>query len=65
MKSAYSIWNKMESKGVSDDALCYEVRDMQDYVQNGTGGNNLTIIRDVMAALTSVRNQWGMKYPFE
>ena len=51
--------------GVSDDALCYEVRDMQDYVQNGTGGNNLTIIRDVMAALTSVRNQWGMKYPFE
>lgn len=51
--------------GSSEKALQYEVEDMQDYVLNGTGESNLQIIRDVMEVLTSVRNQWGMIYPFE
>lgn len=51
--------------GKTEEALQYEVRDMQDYVRNHTGQENLQIIRDVMETLTAVRNQWGMVYPFE
>ncbi len=51
--------------GQSDLALQYEVQDMQDYIANQSGDDNLTIIRDVMETLTEIRMQWGMKYPFE
>lgn len=51
--------------GESDKALQYEVIDMQDYIENQSGDENLTYIRDVMAILTMIRNQWGMVYPFE
>lgn len=51
--------------GNTDSALDYEVLDMQDYIINGTGEQNLQYIRDVMATLTEVRKQWGMIYPFE
>lgn len=51
--------------GSTEKALQYEIEDMQDYVLNGTGEDNLQIVRDVMAILTSVRNQWGLVYPFE
>ena len=52
-------------EGRTEEALQYEVRDMQDYVMNHGGQENLRIIRDVMQVLTAVRNQWGMTYPFE
>ena len=52
-------------EGKTEEALQYEVRDMQDYVLNHSGQENLQIIRDVMQVLTAVRNQWGMSYPFE
>lgn len=51
--------------GRTEDALLYEVQDMQDYVRNHSGQENLGIVRDVMQTLTAVRNQWGMVYPFE
>ena len=51
--------------GNTDSALDYEVLDMQDYIINGTGEQNLQYIRDVMATLTEIRKQWGMIYPFE
>lgn len=51
--------------GKSEEALQYEVQDMQDYVLNQGGQENLEIIRDVMETLTAIRNQWGMVYPFE
>lgn len=51
--------------GESDQALVYEAADMEDYIENGTGEENLQMIRDVMHTLSAVRNQWGMKYPFE
>lgn len=51
--------------GNTDYALDYEVLDMQDYIKNGTGEQNLTYIRDVMSTLTEIRKQWGMVYPFE
>lgn len=51
--------------GETEKALDYEVLDMQDYINNGTGEQNLTYIHDVMATLTQIRKQWGMIYPFE
>lgn len=51
--------------GQAARALEYEVQDMQDYVQNQGGQENLQMVRDVMEILTAIRNQWGMVYPFE
>lgn len=51
--------------GRTEEALQYEVQDMQEYVRSQSGTENLRIIRDVMELLTAVRNQWGMKYSFE
>lgn len=51
--------------GRTEDALQYEVQDMQEYVSSQGGKENLRIVRDVMQTLTAVRNQWGMVYPFE
>lgn len=52
-------------EGRTEDALQYEVQDMQEYVSSQSGKENLGIVRDVMQTLTAVRNQWGMAYPFE
>ena len=51
--------------GKTAEALQYEVQDMQDYVWNHSGKDNLRIVRDVMETLSAIRNQWGMVYPFE
>lgn len=51
--------------GNTELALDYEVRDMENYINNNDGKQNLTYIRDVMATLTEIRSQWGMVYPFE
>ena len=51
--------------GDTAKALDYEVQDMQDYILNHGGQDNLQYIRDVMETLTEIRRQWGMIYPFE
>ncbi|MGI6510963.1 MAG: Gfo/Idh/MocA family protein [Catenisphaera adipataccumulans] len=51
--------------GESQYALDYELQDMEQYVTEHDGKENLQNIRDVMAILTAVRNQWGMKYDGE
>ncbi|MDE7311174.1 MAG: Gfo/Idh/MocA family oxidoreductase [Eubacterium sp.] len=51
--------------GRTEDALLYEVQDMQEYVRSKDGKENLRIVRDVMQTLTTVRSQWGIRYPFE
>lgn len=51
--------------GEEQYALDYEIRDMENYVTQHNGEDNLTIIRDVMWTLTEIRKQWGMIYPFE
>lgn len=63
----YTETGKIEviEEGDSTKALQYEVADMQNYVWNNGGEENLAIVRDVMETLTSIRNQWGMVYPFE
>ena len=51
--------------GRTEDALVYEVEAMEGTVSGTFSDNNLEISRDVMKILSSVRTQWGMKYPFE
>lgn len=51
--------------GRTEDALVYEVEAMEGTVSGTYSDDNLEISRDVMKILSSVRTQWGMKYPFE
>ena len=51
--------------GRTEDALVYEVEAMEGTVSGTFSDNNLEISRDVMKIMSSVRTQWGMKYPFE
>jgi len=51
--------------GKTEDALVYEVEAMEGAVKGTFADDNLEISRDVMKILSSVRTQWGMKYPFE
>lgn len=51
--------------GDSALALDYEIKDMESYILNQNGGDNLNLIRGVMKTLTTIRKSWGMTYPFE
>lgn len=51
--------------GDADLALQYEVKDMQRYVEQGHDDGEFALSVDIMDILTNVRNQWGMKYPFD
>lgn len=51
--------------GQKEEALQYEVRDMEEYVRTESGKENLQMVCDVMDTLSAIRNQWGMVYPFE
>lgn len=53
------------SAGNADQALEYEVSDMQHYIEEGHDEGQLNLSKDVSHILDSVRNEWGMKYPFE
>lgn len=44
--------------------LNYEVRDMQEYITNKTGYEQLQLSIDVSHLLSEVRNQWGFVYPY-
>ena len=51
--------------GKTEDALKYEVEAMEAAVGGEYSDDNTEITRDTMKILTSVKTQWGMKYPFE
>lgn len=51
--------------GKTEDALMYEAKAMEAAVTEGYEDDCLEVTRDVMRILTSVKTQWGMKYPFE
>lgn len=50
--------------GEKEDALFYEIEDMENYVSNKYS-KTLEITSNVMKILTKIRKQWGMIYPFE
>ena len=51
--------------GETAKALNYEVKDMQEYITNNTGDDQLALTVDVTHLLSEIRNQWGFVYPFE
>ena len=54
------------SEGKREDALCYEMQDMEYAVRNGdVTGLRLNETKDVMEIMTRIRKEWGLKYPGE
>lgn len=51
--------------GMSEDALLYEVQDMEVALANPQAEQTLPLSRDVSELMWKVRKQWGMTYPFE
>ena len=53
-------------EGSTADALFYEMQDMEEAVRTGDEAvMKLTMSRDVMAIMTRLREQWGLRYPEE
>lgn len=63
--SAHEERHETINAGSTSEALEYEVKDMERYISQGHDDGELAISRDVAHILTSVRNSWGMKYPFD
>lgn len=54
------------SSGDTEDALYYEMQDMEQAVKTGdVSAMNLGYSKDVMDIMTRLRKDWGMKYPGE
>ncbi len=54
------------TEGVTEDALYYEMLDMEHAVLTGDQSvMHLDLSRDVMAIMTRLRNDWGITYPEE
>lgn len=51
--------------GKTDDALQYEIRDMEQAVSGETDEMHLDYTVDVMSAMTEIRKAWGLSYPGE
>lgn len=51
--------------GKLEDALCYEIKNMENAVANGKNTMRLRFTIDVMNIMTKLRNDWNMKYPEE
>ncbi len=51
--------------GDISNALCYEIENMENAVASGKNTMRLGYTVDVMNIMTTLRNQWGMKYPEE
>ena len=49
--------------GEKENALVYEVEDMEAAVSGEINVMHLDYTKDVMEMMTAVRNEWGMKYP--
>ena len=51
--------------GKLEDALCYEIENMEKSVLSGKNTMKLDYTIDVMNVMTKLRNDWNMKYPEE
>lgn len=51
--------------GKHEDALTYELADMEKAIDGDTEGMYLDYTKDVMDMMTSFRQAWGLKYPEE
>lgn len=51
--------------GDINNALCYEIKNMENAIASGKNTMRLEYTIDVMNIMTTLRNDWGMKYPEE
>ncbi len=51
--------------GDINNALCYEIENMENAIINGKNTMRLQYTIDVMNIMTTLRNNWNMKYPEE
>ncbi len=51
--------------GKLENAMCYEIENMENAVESGKNTMRLDYTIDVMNIMTELRNQWNMKYPEE
>ncbi len=51
--------------GKLEDALCYEIENMENAIINGKNTMKLDYTIDVMNVMTKLRKDWNMKYPEE
>ena len=51
--------------GNIENALCYEIENMENAILNGHSTMKLELTIDVMDIMTRLRNDWNMKYPEE
>ncbi len=51
--------------GETEQALAYEVEDMETTILGKADVMHLDYTQDVMEMMTAIRNEWGMKYPEE
>ena len=51
--------------GKLENALCYELQNMENAILNGKNTMRLDYSIDVMNIMTKLRNDWNMKYPEE
>ncbi len=56
---------KVIEAGSTDNALQYEVEDMEKAVAGVSDEMHLDYTKDVMEMMTKIRREWGMKYPEE
>lgn len=63
----YTEDNRQEviEAGNTDDALLYEILDMEKAVSGESDEMHLEYTADVMNMMTRIRNDWNMKYPEE
>lgn len=64
-EDAHTQRSEIFEAGASDDALIYEIRDMERYIEQGCDDGDLIWSEKVSHILDDVRRDWGMHYPFE
>ena len=63
----YTLDNRTEEivAGKLEDAMCYEINNMENAIANAKNTMRLDYTIDVMNVMTKLRNDWNMKYPEE
>ena len=63
----YTLDNRTEEivAGKLEDAMCYEIENMENAIANAKNTMRLDYTIDVMNVMTKLRNDWNMRYPEE
>jgi predicted dehydrogenase len=60
---AHATTTETLQAGAADQALAYEVADMQRYIAQGHDDGQLALSYDVSQTMTAIRNAWGLRFP--